>query len=182
MTDAVVAESALVKEYIARLEAIRYEPIGHVARLVVSLAHDDHRCVPEMRIVPQIGVDGDHAWKQWWKGKRQDGREISAMSAEVLDALEIPYEVPGDNVIVRGFDLNGVLPGDTIRIGDMILQATGAPHRPCSVFERRTSGEKRQAIANEHWRGTMFDALQEGLIRVGDRVERIFLQSREFKA
>lgn len=166
---------ALVDQYVARLRAIRHEPVGRVARLVVSVAHGEHKCVPEIRVVPGVGVQGDHAWKQWWKGKRLGGREVSAMNAEVLDALEVDYHVPGDNVIIRGFDLNALAKGDMIRIGDLVLVATGASHRPCAVFERRTSAEKRAAIGHECWRGTMLDAVQEGPIRVGDAVERILI-------
>ena len=164
-----------VPVYRERLLAIRYGATGYVERIVISAAHDDHRFVPEAKIVPGVGVQGDHAWKQWWRGKRQGGREVSAMNAEVLDAIQVGYDVPGDNIIVRGFDLSALKAGDTVRIGDMILTATGASHRPCATFEKRTSLAIMKAVAQGRWRGTMLDAIEEGRIRVGDVVERIFV-------
>jgi len=171
-----LANPQFVDEYLDRLRAIQYGPVGYVERIVISVAHDDHKCVNEARIVPGVGVQGDHAWKQWWRGRRIEGRQVSAMNAEVLDTLEIPYDVPGDNVIVRSFDLITLKAGDTVRIGDMILKATGASHRPCATFERRTSLAKMKAVAQGRLRGTMLDALEEGRIRVGDVVERIFFR------
>ena len=162
-------------EYIERLRAINYSGVGYVERVVISVVHDDHRSVAEAHIIPGVGVEGDHAWKLWWRGRRIDGREVSAMNAEVLDALEISYDVPGDNIIVRGFDLSTLEKGDTIRIGDLIFTATGASHNPCATFERRTSPAKKEAIGQCRLRGTMLDAIEEGRIRVGDVVERIFL-------
>jgi MOSC domain-containing protein YiiM len=170
-----IVEVDQVAEYRERLSEIRYRPEGFVERIVISLAHDNHQCVREAKVVPRVGVQGDHAWKQWWRGKRQEGREVSAMNAEVLDAIDVPYDVPGDNVIVRGFDLSSLKKGDTVRIGDVIFTATGASHRPCATFEKRTSPAIMKAVAQGRRRGAMLDAVHEGHIGVGDVVERIFL-------
>lgn len=177
MLKAIVGDcgSAMAEEYISRLRAIRFEAVGYVERLVISPGHDRHECVPEIRVVPGVGVAGDHAWKQWWKGRRLNGRQISAMNTEVLDAIDTAYDLPGDNLIVRGFDLATVCKGETIRVGDVILVATGASHKPCSTFAMRTDLSKMKAIAESCRRGTMFDATREGRIRVGDPVEKIFV-------
>ncbi|HEX5324112.1 MAG TPA: MOSC domain-containing protein [Capsulimonadaceae bacterium] len=172
-TDTLEIDDASV--YFARFSAIKYEAVGYVERIVISVAHDNHRCVELAKIRPGIGVEGDHAWKQWWRGRRIDGREVSAINAEVLDAIDVHYDVPGDNIVVRGLDLSALKAGDTVRVGDLVLKATGASHKPCAVFEQRTSPAKGAAVANAKLRGTMFDALEEGHIRVGDVVERIFL-------
>jgi MOSC domain-containing protein YiiM len=166
-------------EYEPRFAAIRYETIGWVQDLIVSVKHDEHVSRPEIRVVPGMGVEGDHRWKQWWRGERVPGRQISAMNAEVLDALDVPYDVPGDNLIIRGFDLASLEPGDMIRVGSAVLAVTPTMHRPCAIFAQRTSPEKKQAISPGRRRGTLLDAVNDSIIRIGDPVERIVTKSSE---
>lgn len=167
----IVAHTATTFE--ERLASLRFESVGWVQQLIVSLKHDEHEARNEIRVVPEIGVEGDHHWKQWWQGKRVAGRQISAMCAEVLDALEVPYDVPGDNLIIRGFDLAALEPGDTLRVGAALLRATPTAHRPCSIFAARTSEEKKLAISVGRRRGILFDALNDCVIHIGDPVERV---------
>ena len=168
-------DEALLAAYQARLARIRYEPIGFVEALILSPQMDEHRRVESLRVIPEVGVEGQYPGKQWWQGRRIPGRQISAVNAEVLDALEIPYGVPGDNLIIRGIDLARFEPGDALRVGDAILLATPTPHRPCSKLAQRTSLTKKTAITAGRLRGTLFDALRPATIFVGDVVEHIIL-------
>lgn len=165
----------MVEEYAARLTALRYETAGFVEALIVSPCMDEHQRVPSLRVTPGVGVEGEYPGKQWWQGRRVPGRQISAVNAEVLDALEIAYDVPGDNLIIRGIDLSRFEPGDVLRVGDALLVATATPHRPCAKFGQRTSPDKLRAIAVGRFRGTLFDALQPASLTVGDAVERLLL-------
>ena len=162
-------------EYEARLASLTYESIGFVESLIVSPQPDEHQRVMSLRVVPELGVEGQYPGKQWWRGKRVPGRQISAMTAEVLDALEIDGEVPGDNIIVRGFDLAALEPGDVLRVGDALLTVTPTPHRPCAKFARRTSPAKKEAISVGRRRGVLLDARRPAAIAVGDVVERVIL-------
>ena len=161
----------LLAEYEARLAALRFEAVGFVEALFLSPRPDEHRPVSSLRVVPETGVDGQYPGKQWWRGKRIPGRQISALNAEVLDALEIPYDVPGDNLVIRGIDLQQFRPGDMLRIGEALLTVTPAPHRPCAKLAARTTLTKKTTISAGRRRGLMLDALRPAAIYPGDSVE-----------
>ena len=164
---------ALLAEYDARLAALRFETVGLIEALFVSPRPDEHLPVSALRVVPEVGVEGQYPGKQWWQGRRIPGRQISALSAEMLDALEIAYDVPGDNLVIRGLNLEEFQPGDTLRIGDALLTVTPTPHRPCAKLAARTTLTKKTALSAGRRRGLLLDACRPALISVGDPVERL---------
>jgi hypothetical protein len=168
-------DECLLAAYSARLAALRYDTIGMIEALVLSPRMDEHVIVPTLAVSPGNGPVGQYPGKQWWLGEKTVGRQISAVNAEVLDVLEIAYDVPGDNLIVRGIDLSQFEPGNVLRIGDVLLVATETPHRPCAKLARRTTLTKMKATARKRYRGTMFDALRPGTIFLGDAVERLLM-------
>lgn len=176
MTDDMLDEAQLA-EYEAQFAGLRFETVGMVEALILSPRPDHHLPVTQLRVQPETGVEGQYPGKQWWRGKRIPGRQISAVNAEVLDVLDVPSEVPGDNLIIRGTDLSRFAPGDTLRIGEAILTVTPTPHRPCAKFARRTSLTKKDAISVGKRRGILLDAREAATISVGDPVERIFLST-----
>lgn len=160
-------------EYEARLACLRLEPVGFVEALFVSPQPDEHLAVPRLRVIPEVGVEGQYPGKQWWQGRRVPGRQISALNAEVLDALEIGYGVPGDNLVIRGISLEEFEAGDTLRVGDALLVVTPTPHRPCAKLAARTTLTKKTAISVGKRRGLLLDARYPAVISVGDTVERL---------
>jgi MOSC domain-containing protein YiiM len=166
-------DTLLLAEYEARLSALRFETVGLVEALFVCPRPDEHTAVPRLRVVPEAGVEGQYPGKQWWQGRRVPGRQISALNAEVLDALEIAYSVPGDNLIIRGLNLELLEAGDTLRVGDALLVATPTPHRPCTKLAARTTPTKKAAISAGKRRGLLLDARYAATISVGDTVERL---------
>jgi len=161
--------------YAERLAGLRYETVGLVETLILSPEPGRHVPMTTLQVLPESGVCGQYPGKQWWRGRRIPGRQISAVSAEVLDALDIPHDVPGDNLIVRGLDLSRFAPGDTLRVGDALLFVTPTPHRPCSKLARRTSLTQMRAISAGRLRGVLLDARAPATITIGDAVERILL-------
>ena len=161
--------------YAEALAGLRYGTLGLVEALILSPRMDRHVPVLSLEVLPESGVCGQYPGKQWWRGRRVPGRQVSAVNAEVLDALGIPYDVPGDNLIIRGLDLSRFAPGDTLRIGDALLSVTPTPHRPCSKLARRTSLTQMKAISAGRLRGVLLDARAPATISVGDAVERILL-------
>ncbi len=166
-------DAVLLAEYEARLARLRLETVGIVEALFVSPQPDTHLPVPCLHVLPEIGVEGEYPGKQWWQGRRVPGRQISALSADVLDALEIAYGAPGDNLIVRGLNLEAFQPGDMLRVGDALLQVTPTPHRPCAKLAARTTQTKKAAISAGRRRGLLLDARRPAAIFVGDTVERL---------
>lgn len=174
MTNNAVDEAQLAR-YAEQLAGLRYDGIGLIEALVLSPAPSRHIFVSSLEVLPESGVCGQYPGKQWWRGRRIPGRQISAVSAEVLDTLDIPHDVPGDNLIVRGLELGRFAPGDTLRVGDALLFVTPAPHRPCSKLARRTSLTRMKAISEGRLRGVLLDARAPATISVGDAVERLLL-------
>ena len=166
-------DAALLAEYETRLAALRFETVGFVEALFVSPQPDTHLAVPSLYVVPEVGAEGEYPGKQWWKGRRVPGRQLSALSADVLDALEIAYGVPGDNLIIRGLNLEALYPGDMLRVGDALLQVTPTPHRPCTKLAARTTQTKKAAISAGKRRGLLLDARRPASISIGDPVERL---------
>ncbi len=175
MTSEDTVNEALLAQYLEKLAGLRYETVGIVEALVLTPTMDEHIPMTHLRVLPESGVEGQYPGKQWWRGKRVPGRQISAINAEVLDMLGISYDVPGDNLILRGLDLARFQPGDTLRIGDVLLTVTPTPHRPCAKFARRTSLTQMKAISGGRLRGIMLDARSPATICVGDPVERMLL-------
>lgn len=172
MTEDTVA-AALLAEYETRLTALRYETAGFVEALFVSPKPGEHLPAQSLAVVPEIGVEGQYPGKQWWQGRRIPGRQISALNAEVLDALEIAYRVPGDNLVIRGLNLEHFAPGDMLRIGDALLTVTSTPHRPCAKLAARTTLTKKTALSAGKRRGLLLDARHPAAICIGDPVECI---------
>ncbi len=175
MTNADALDEDLLADYARRLAALRYGTIGLVETLIVSPRMDEHVRVQTLDVLPESGPVGQYPGKQWWQGRRVPGRQIAAVNAEVLDALGIGHEVPGDNLIISGLDLALFAPGDALRVGDAILIATPTPHRPCRKLAQRTSLTCRAALAAGRLRGTLFDALRPATLAVGDAAERLLL-------
>jgi len=173
MPEPILDNTILIAEYEARLAALHFRTIGIVEALFVSPEPDYHRPVASLIVVPEIGVEGQYPGKQWWLGRRVPGRQVSALSADVLDALEIGYDIPGDNLVIRGLDLERFGPGDTLRIGDALLVVTPTPHRPCAKLARRTSPVKKELLSVGKRRGLLLDACRTATISLGDLVERV---------
>lgn len=168
-------DEAQLARYGERLAGLRYQTVGMVEALTFSPEMDRHVTMTTLQVLPESGVCGQYPGKQWWQGRRVPGRQISAVSADVLDALEIPYDVPGDNLILRGIDLGRFVPGDTLRVGDALLSVTPTLHRPCAKLARRTSLTRMKAISAGRLRGLLLDARAPATIKVGDLVELILL-------
>ena len=174
MTEDTLDEAQLAR-YRERLASLRYETVGTVEALTFSPEMGQHVTMTTLQVLPESGVCGQYPGKQWWQGCRVPGRQISAVSADVLDALDIPHDVPGDNLIIRGLDLGRFAPGDTLRVGDALLTVTPTLHRPCAKLARRTSLTRMKAISAGRLRGLLLDARAPATIWVGDPVELILL-------
>jgi MOSC domain-containing protein YiiM len=126
----------------------------------------------EAEVVAGVGFGGDHALKDYWRGKRVPGREVSVSSREVLDTLGVDWHLPGDNVVLEGLDLRLVPVGATIAIGsEVVLERSAAVHRPCGLFADRAGAEAYAFTYAEDLRGVLCYARRGGIIRLGDAVE-----------
>lgn len=146
---------------------------GRVALLVESPASGQHEVRAEVDVVPGKGFAGDYPRKSFYKGALVPGREVTAVSAEVLRVLEVDPVVVGDNLITEGFDLSTLEPGDEVQAGAVRLVRSEQPHRPCLTFRDRTSPEAFAAISRARYRGALFSVKEGGPLQAGETIRRV---------
>lgn len=158
------------QQLLNRLEGLSYEGAARVEALIQKPAAGVHVLVDNAVVEAGKGFLGDHEKKDWWKGRRIEEREVTAISLEVLNALGASADTPGDNIITRGIDLRRLAPGQVIRIGDVRLRRAMKNHRPCHLFARRISEAGKQAVSELDLRGALFAVLEGGRISTGDAI------------
>ncbi len=158
----------------ARWKALRLGTTGRVYALIETPVPGVHVTRQRVEVIPGKGFAGDHAQKAYFRGEYVPGREVSAITREILHLLDITPVTVGDNLITQGFDLATLEPGDRIRIGtSVILERSPRPHRPCNLFLRRTSSEAFALVGQDRNRGALFIVIRGGTIQIGDRITRI---------
>jgi hypothetical protein len=113
----------------------------------------------EARLGP-AGFEGD-----FHKGA-DSRRQILMLSDEVLREFDLAPGMLSENVVIDGFDVMSLAPGQQLRIGEAVLEVT-VPCEPCIQMERIRRGLKRGL---EGKRGMFARVLTPGTIRVGDPV------------
>ena len=74
-------DEARLARYEERLAGLRYEMVGMVEALILSPKTGRHVPVTSLQVLPESGVCGQYPGKQWWRGRRIPGRQISAVNA-----------------------------------------------------------------------------------------------------
>lgn len=131
-----------------------------------------------VEVAEGVGLAGDHAAKDFWRGRRVAGREVSVGSREVLDLLGVDLHMPGDNVIIEGLDLRGLAVGQRIVLGAgpeaVVLERSAAVHRPCGLFADRAGADAYAFAYAEDLRGILCFVRRGGTVREGDPVRVIY--------
>jgi MOSC domain-containing protein YiiM len=131
--------------------------------------------VEEVRAVAGKGLEGDRYFqgRGTWSTHPGSGRQVTLIESEALDALEReagPHFVPGNhrrNLVTRGVPLNHLVDRN-FRVGEVVLRGTRLCE-PCEHLEKLTQPGAKMALL--HRGGLRAEVIQEGTIRVGDRVE-----------
>lgn len=157
-----------------RLSRLVYPGPARLYAIIQKPAVGVHARVEEAVVLKGVGLVGDHEKKDWWKGERILGREVTAVAREVLHALGTTVDTPGDNLVVEGLDLRQLQPGMQVRIGSsVILERAQKVHRPCTLFASRISEEARKAVSEMTLRGALFSVVQGGTLKQGDALHII---------
>lgn len=159
-----------VDHLLDQLGALRVGVEGTVALLVETPEPGRHVTREAVTAVPGKGFAGDHPRKSFYKGRLVPGREVSAVSLEVLRVLGVAPVVVGDNLITRGVDLARLEPGDRVGVGEVLLVRSEQDHRPCTVFRDRTSPEAFAVVSRDRHRGALFVVERGGTIHRGDAI------------
>ena len=123
--------------------------------------------VPEVKLVPDWGIEGDaHAGK--WH------RQVSLLGLEKIEAFrakgaEVEFGAFGENVIVEGFDFRTLPVGTRFRSGDVLLELTQIGkecHTHCAIYH-----QVGDCIMPRE--GVFTKVLEGGVLRAGDEFEMI---------
>ena len=131
----------------------------------------------EVRVTRADGVVGDR-----WSGDRVD-TQITLINSSLLDRFaghdRSHWQLCGDQLVVD-MDLGeaNAPVGQRIQLGDAVLEFTAAPHTGCSKFAARFGKEALAFIstperAELRLRGAYVKVVEEGVVRVGDRVTKL---------
>jgi MOSC domain-containing protein YiiM len=117
--------------------------------------------VPRVNAVLETGLEGDrHA-------KPRSRRQVLLVEQEVLDEFGLEPGAIREQVTVRGLDLDQLVFGARLRVGDALLEVAG-PCEPCARMDEVKSG-LRKALAGR--RGRFVRVVQAGSFAVGDTLQ-----------
>ena len=127
------------------------------------------RGVGEARALAGLGLDGDrHVVGTGTFPSHVPGSALTLIEAEVCEAFEPPLSADDHrrNLVTRGIALNGLV-GHEIAIGSLRCRGMRLCE-PCIVIERYAKRKIMRGLV--HRGGLRVDILEDGVIRVGDRV------------
>jgi MOSC domain-containing protein YiiM len=144
---------------------------GLVEAIFVTSEHGELP-VPVERVQAHAGrgLEGNRYY--WAEGDAPPGRAVTLVAAEAMDAVASEGEVSIEpaatrrNVLTRGIDVNELV-GKRFRIGDVECEGVELCE-PCAHLESMTQRGAIKALV--HRAGLNADILNDGEIRVGDRV------------
>lgn len=96
-------------------------------------------------------------------------RQVLIMDKETLDALELLPGTIRENITTEGINVNGLEPGDRLRIGEAVLQIA-MPCTPCSLMDKIRPGLRKEIRGR---RGMLCRVLRGGMIRTSDAIEKV---------
>ena len=156
-----------------KLKSLKLGLSGRIAALVETPEPHRHVERDHVQVVVGRGFAGDHERKSYYRGELVPGRQVSAISIEVLRVFGVDPVVPGDNLITEGVDLGILEEGDFVHAGEVLLVRSDRAHRPCSTFRNRTSPEAFVAVSRDRYRGALFNVVEGGVMHTGDSVRII---------
>jgi MOSC domain-containing protein YiiM len=119
--------------------------------------------------IPDLGFAGcSH-------GRRGSQRQVLLVDQETLDAMQLPPGIIRENVTTSGLNVNGLLLGERLRIGRALVEVTGVC-TPCDQLERIRPGLRRELYGR---RGMLCRVIEGGLIRRGDSIERLPIETSQ---
>ncbi|MGE5326146.1 MAG: MOSC domain-containing protein [Deltaproteobacteria bacterium] len=130
--------------------------------------------VPEARVVPGKGIEGDRYFDGTgtWSNHPGNGREVTLVEAEAIAAIASESGInlaPGAsrrNLVTRGVPLNHLV-GREFRVGEVRLKGMRLCE-PCEHLEGLTQKGVKSALL--HRAGLRAEALSEGTLRIGDTI------------
>jgi MOSC domain-containing protein YiiM len=150
------------------------EPATVVSIHIAGEAQGQMRSVPEVRAVVGRGLEGDRYFRGegTYSGNPGDGRDVTLIEIEAIEALEREYDLKLDpgaarrNIVTRGVRLNDLV-GHQFSVGEVTLRGVRLCE-PCAHLARLT--DRRALPGLVHGGGLRADIVRGGVIRAGDPI------------
>lgn len=101
-------------------------------------------------------------------GRAGSERQVLLVDQETLDALKLSPGVIRENITSEGLNVNGLQPGESLRIGDVELRVA-MPCTPCGLMETIRVGLRKEIRGR---RGMLCRVVRGGIIHPGDAIAR----------
>jgi MOSC domain-containing protein YiiM len=119
--------------------------------------------VAEVRALEDSGLEGcAHA-------RTGSPRQVLLMDSETLELMELAPGIIRENITTRGINVNGLETGQRLQVGAAQLEVSMVC-TPCDMLEKIRPGLRREIRGR---RGMLCRVIAGGMIRQGDRIERI---------
>jgi MOSC domain-containing protein YiiM len=126
----------------------------------------------EVAAVQDVGLQG-------CAHKSPDGkRQVLLVDRETLDALELGPGMIRENITTEGLNVNGLQLGESLRMGEALLEVTMAC-TPCGQMEDLRPGLRKEIRGR---RGMFCRIIKGGTIRQGDSIEKLACALRKATA
>jgi MOSC domain-containing protein YiiM len=126
--------------------------------------------VDSIRVLEDVGLEDDQ------KARGGSKRQVNVLSREWLDGMApLGYRTApgefGEQLVVRGFRVEELLPGDRFRVGDEVVLEVTMPRHGCTRLQAAQGG-RVAADVSDHV-GMLTRVVAGGTIRVGDPVASV---------
>jgi len=111
----------------------------------------------------------DHGLAGCAHAKPGGKRQLLLVDSETLQALELAPGMVRENITTEGLNINGLELGETLRVGDALVEVTMVC-TPCGLMDKIRTGLRREIRGR---RGMLCRVVQGGMIRAGDAIERV---------
>ncbi len=119
--------------------------------------------VAEVRALQDSGLEGcAHA-------RTGSPRQVLLVDSETLELMELSPGIVRENITTRGINVNGLDEGQRLQVGTAQLEISMVC-TPCDMLEKIRPGLRREIRGR---RGMLCRVIAGGMIRQGDRIERI---------
>lgn len=117
----------------------------------------------EVRALADSGLEGcAHA-------RTRSPRQVLLMDSETLELMELSPGIIRENITTRGINVNGLDAGQRLQVGAAQFEVSMVC-TPCDMLEKIRPGLRRELRGR---RGMLCRVIAGGVIRQGDRIERI---------
>lgn len=152
---------------------------GELKLIVARLPEEKRLVLNKAKLTVENGVPGDR-WNL--DENRVPASQITIMNYDVAEMIAVERErIPefGDNLYVQSSVGVEEFPiGTKFKIGSAKLEITAKPHTGCHKFKRRFGQEALKFVnskqtARHRLRGVYAKVIEDGVVKVGDILEKI---------